>query len=141
MIFGQNRNELRKMYAEAWKKRFERLPLTPLEAQIVAIVEWHPEYHGAVAGDDLDRDYLPEAGETNPFLHMGLHLGIREQIATDRPRGIAGVHRTLLEATGDAHATEHRMIDALAETLWESQNSNTAPDEQKYLQRLQALTR
>ncbi len=140
MIFGQNRLEIRKMYADAWNKRCEQLPLSPLEAQIAAVIEWHPEYHEFVTDDDLDRDFQPEAGQTNPFLHMGLHLGIREQVATDRPRGIATIHATL-KSTGDAHAAEHRMIDALAETLWEAQGSNSAPDEEKYLRRLQALTR
>ena len=141
MIFGQDRHVLRNMYADAWKKRCVELPLSPLEAQIAAILDWDREYHQSVTGNGLDRDYLPEVGETNPFLHMGLHLGIREQVATNRPAGIAGIHRALLDATGDAHAAEHRMIDALAETLWESQSNHAPPDEKKYLQRLQALTR
>ncbi len=72
-----------------------RRPLSPLEAQIAAVVEWHPEYHEAITGDDLDRDYTPDGGQTNPFLHMGLHLGIREQVATDRPAGIAAIYSAL----------------------------------------------
>ena len=31
------------------------------------------------------------------------------------------------------------MIECLAETLWEAQSSNRAPDEQKYLERLRNL--
>ena len=141
MIFGQDRNELRKMYADAWRKHRERLPMSPLEAQIAAVIALHPEYHGDVTSNNLDRDYTPDGGRTNPFLHMGLHLGIREQVSTDRPAGIAGVHATLISKTGDAHATEHEMIECLAETLWEAQNRNDAPDEQKYLERLRRLTR
>ena len=141
MIFGQDRNELRKMYADAWQKYSGKLPLSPLEAQIVGVIEWHPEYHDDIAGDDLDRDYTPDGGQTNPFLHMGLHLGIREQVATDRPAGIAKIHATLAANAGDAHLAEHQMIECLAETLWEAQNQNGAPDEQKYLARLQRLIR
>jgi hypothetical protein len=141
MIFGQDRSELRKMYADAWKKHCDAAPLTPLEAQIADVVVWHPEYHTDVSSDDLDKDYSPDGGQTNPFLHMGLHLGIREQIATNRPAGIAAVYTALAKATGDPHTAEHKMIDCLAETLWEAQSQNTAPDEQKYLQRLQQLTR
>ena len=114
--------------------------MSPLEAQIAAVVEWHPEYHGAVTGDALDRDYTPDGGRSNPFLHMGLHLGIREQVATDRPAGIAGIHETLTVATGDPHLAEHQMIECLAETLWESQSQGVAPDERKYLERLRRLT-
>ena len=141
MIFGEDRNELRKMYAEAWQKHVDRLPLSPLEAQIAAVVESHPEYHATVSSDDLDKDFLPGDGQTNPFLHMGLHLGIREQIATNRPPGIKAVYDTVVTRSGDAHTAEHQMIECLAETLWEAQSQNTAPDEQKYLQRLRDLAR
>jgi hypothetical protein len=141
MIFGQDRNELRKMYRDAWQKHLDKSPLMPLESQITAVVEWHPEYHNDVMSDDLDKDFTPEGGQTNPFLHMGLHLGIREQVATNRPAGINTIYSTLTAKTGDAHTAEHQMIDCLAETLWEAQSQNTAPDEQKYIQRLQQLTR
>jgi len=139
VIFGQDRNELRKMYADAWKKQLAGQPLSPLEAQIAAVVAEHPEYHDVLTGADLDRDYAPEGGQTNPFLHMGLHLGIREQVATDRPGGIAKIHRALTARHGDPHAAEHRMIDCLAETLWEAQSANRAPDEALYLERLRRL--
>jgi len=139
VIFSENRLELRRMYAEAWRKRQDEAPLTPLEAQIADIVEWHPEYHGAVTADDLDQDYTPEGGRTNPFLHMGLHLGLREQIATDRPTGIASIYRALAARIGDPHDAEHRMIDCLAETLWESQRQNQPPDEAAYLEKLRRL--
>ena len=139
MIFGQDRGELRQMYADAWQKRVEGLPMSPLEAQIAAVIEQHPEYEQAVTGDDLDRDYTPEGGQTNPFLHMGLHLGIREQVSTDRPVGIASVYRELASRMGDPHAAEHQMIECLAETLWEAQSQNIAPDEARYLERLRLL--
>jgi len=140
MIFGQDRMQLRIMYAEAWRKQCERLPMSPLEAQIAAIIELHPEYHADITSDDLDRDYTPDGGQTNPFLHMGLHLGIREQVSTNRPPGIADILEVLRAKLGDAHAAEHQMIDCLAETLWEAQNQNRAPDESKYLERLRYLT-
>jgi len=139
MIFGQDRNELRQMYADAWQKFTDKQLLTPLEAQIADVVALHPEYHGDVSGEDLDRDYTPDGGQTNPFLHMGLHLGIREQVSTNRPAGIAAVHSALSARLGDAHAAEHQMIECLAETLWEAQSSNRPPDELKYLERLQQL--
>jgi hypothetical protein len=141
MIFGQDRNEIRKMYADAWKKHCENTPLTPLDSQIAAVIEMHPEYHDEVTSDDLDKDYTPDGGRTNPFLHMGLHLGIREQVSTNRPPGIGSVLASLTAHYGDAHTAEHRMIDCLAETLWEAQSQNKAPDEQKYLERLHSLTR
>ncbi|NIA27559.1 MAG: DUF1841 family protein [Desulfobulbaceae bacterium] len=137
-MFGQDRNELRKMYTDAWQKHRDKRPLTPLEAQIAQVIEDHPEYHDAITGD-LDRDFTVEGGQTNPFLHMGLHLGMREQISTNRPAGVATLFRALAARAGDSHDAEHRMIDCLAETLWEAQNSNMAPDEAAYLERLRNL--
>ena len=138
MIFGQDRNELRQMYADAWQKRIDGKVLSPLEDQIARVIEQHPEYQSAVTGD-LDRDFTVAGGQTNPFLHMGLHLGIREQVATDRPAGVAATFQALAERIGDAHDAEHRMIDCLAETLWESQRQNQPPDEAAYLERLRQL--
>lgn len=138
MIFGQDRDELRSMYTDAWRKRCNEEPLSPLEAQIAAVIAEHPEYQEAI-GSDLQRDFGVAEGRTNPFLHMGLHLGLREQIATDRPAGIAAVFTALTARTGDAHKAEHAMIDCLAETLWEAQRQNSPPDERQYLDRLRRL--
>ena len=139
MIFGQDRTELRKMYLDAWQKRRDGIPMSPLETQIADVIGLHPEYHDEITTDGLEQEYSPERGRTNPFLHMGLHLGIREQVATNRPSGIATVHKALCARLGDPHAAEHQMIDCLAETLWEAQSQNSAPDEQQYLERLRRL--
>ena len=137
MIFGNNRDELRRMYADAWQKHQQGQPLSPLEDQIVQVIAEHPEFHAALV--NLEQDFPIEAGATNPFLHMGLHLGLREQLATDRPAGIRAVHAAIIRKTGDPHAAEHRMIDCLAETLWEAQRANRPPDEAQYLDRLRKL--
>ncbi len=139
MIFGQNRDQLRRMYADAWQKLTSGAVLTPLESQIATVVQEHPEYHRYLGEDGFSEEFTPERGETNPFLHMGLHLAIREQVATDRPAGIAALFEGLVEKSGDKLETEHRMIDVLAEVMWESQRSNAPPDERAYLERLKAL--
>jgi hypothetical protein len=139
MIFGTDRSELRQMYADAWRKYSAEEILNPLESQIAAVIEEHPEYHVILSKADTDAAFSPEGGETNPFLHMGLHLALREQVSTDRPSGIAGIQQKLAHKLGDRHAAEHLMFEALAETLWEAQRSNTAPDEQKYVERLRTL--
>jgi hypothetical protein len=137
---GQNREQLRQMYLEAWRKFSARQPLEPLEAQLAAVIAEHPEYVPLLeSGQALSADYTPEGGSENPFLHMGLHLAIREQVATDRPAGIARIHQTLSKRLGDPHAAEHAMLERLAETLWESQRAGKAPDEQRYLERLREL--
>jgi hypothetical protein len=138
---GQSREQMRRMYIEAWRKFSAGAPLQPLEAQLAVVVSEHPEYIGWLeSGDEaLHTEFPPEAGGENPFLHMGLHLAIREQVATDRPHGIAEVHKTLTQRLGSIHAAEHAMLERLAETMWEAQRSGRAPDEQAYLERLRSL--
>ncbi|NIL93349.1 MAG: DUF1841 family protein [Woeseiaceae bacterium] len=137
-MFGQDRTELRRMYSDAWQKARDGAALSPLEAQIALVVREHPEYHDAITGE-IDQEFGVEAGRTNPFLHMGLHLGIREQVSTNRPAGITAIFKNLATRTGDPHQAEHRMIDCLAEVLWESQRNNQPPDEAAYLDRLRKL--
>ena len=95
MIFGQDKNELRTMYIDAWRKADNGEPLNALETQIVAVVRDHPEYHDVLKAELLDATFSAELGQSNPFLHMGLHLAIRDQIATDRPPGIKLVFNEL----------------------------------------------
>lgn len=139
----QSRDQLRRMYIDAWRKHRAGLPLEPLEAQIADVIELHPEYHAVLEDPErvLDRDYTPEGGESNPFLHMGLHLAVRDQIGTDRPLGIRQAFAQLAHKLGAEHDAEHLLMECLAETLWEAQRSGRAPDEQSYLERVYRLAR
>ena len=139
MIFGQDRNELRQMYFDAWRKFKTGAAMSPLETQIATVIEDHPEYQEMMTEAVIEAAFTPEGGQTNPFLHMGLHLAVREQVATDRPPGIAAVFNTLLVRAGDAHSAEHQVLECLAETLWEAQGNNSMPDEVAYLDRLRRL--
>jgi hypothetical protein len=141
MLFAESsRAELRRRYVTAWQRRREGLPLEPVDAQIADVIELHPEYQALLEDPGaLDAGFTIEEGRINPFLHMGLHLGLREQIATRRPPGIEQVHARLASRLGDAHAAEHRMMEVLAEALWEAQRAGRAPDEQHYLDRLRRI--
>jgi hypothetical protein len=139
----QSRDELRNVYIEAWRKRREGLPMEPLEMQVADVIELHPEYQAALTDPQrvLDRDYSPEGGQSNPFLHMGLHLAVRDQLATDRPPGIRAAFNAVVTHLGEPHDAEHQLIECLAETLWESQRAGRPPDENAYLERVRGVSR
>ncbi len=143
MIFTQNREEIRRFYLEAWKKEKQGVPLEPLETQLIDIIQAHPEYHQVLeqGEDSIDWEWTPEMGESNPFLHMGMHLAIREQLSTDRPPGIRSATKKLFKQIGDGHETEHQMMECLGETLWRGQRGGKAPDEQNYLRCVVKLSR
>ena len=141
MIFaGQSRDQLREAYRAAWRRYKQQHTLSPLDKQIIAVISEHSEYHVIVESSAADlANYSPRGGQLNPWLHMGLHLAIREQVATDRPHGIAEVHAKLAARAGGAHEAEHQMLETLAEALWEAQRSGKPPDESAYLERLKTL--
>ncbi len=140
MLLPSDRESLRALYLDAWRKRRDRLPAEPVEVQIADVIEQHPEYQAMLERPDvaLGRDWTPEHGETNPFLHMGLHLALREQVATDRPAGIAALYQSLAARLG-RHAAEHRMAECLAEALWRAQRNNALPDEALYMEALRSI--
>ena len=139
MIFGNNRDTLRQSYFDAWKKANLQQPLTALEQQIVDVIALHPEYHSLFEDSSelkLSKEYLPETGESNPYLHMGLHLGIRDQLATNRPKGMKALFHKLINKIPDLHQAEHLFMETLAESIWFAQKHNQAPDDAKYLNML-----
>lgn len=135
MLFGQNRDELRRFYVQAWRKYREQSPLQPLEALVCEVIALHPEYHAMLENEEqaLAREFSPEGGQSNPFLHMGMHIAIREQLSTNRPAGIAAAHEQLLKKHRDQHEVEHRMMECLGQAMWEAQRSGLPPDEGAYL--------
>jgi hypothetical protein len=140
MFANAGRDELRRRYLSAWQRRRDGLPLEPLDAQIADVIELHPEYQPLLEDPAaLEQAFTVEQGRINPFLHMGLHLALREQVGTRRPAGIEAVHARLARKLGDVHEAEHRMVEVLAETLWEAQRAGRAPDEADYLQKLRRL--
>jgi hypothetical protein len=141
-LYATDRARLRQAYRDAWRKRRAGEPLEPLEVLIATVVEQHPEYHPMLARDDaLDRDFLPGAGAVNPYLHMGLHLAVQEQVATDRPVGVRGAYQALVRRLGSPHQAEHAMMDCLAAWLWEGQRGGRPPEEAAYRDCLEQLVR
>jgi hypothetical protein len=137
-LFGNDRDSLRAHFFMVWSKQQAGEPLEPLESMIAEVIMMHPEYHAVIADPEanLRRDWHPEDGEANPFLHMALHMTIKEQVLTDRPPGVTARFKTLSASQADTHSTEHEMLEALAETLWEAQSKGQAPDLDAYLGRL-----
>jgi hypothetical protein len=114
--------------------------LDALEQQIVQVVGEHPEYHRHILGEQaLGSEWHPIQGETNPFLHLGMHLAIRDQIATNRPKGITNTYWQLNQQTNDPHHSEHLIMECLGEALWQAQHNQQPLDEQRYFACIMAL--
>ena len=139
-MFGQDRDSLRRAYTEAWQRHPGGLPLDAQQQRIADVVALHPEYQAFVlAPDALAQEFDGSDGRTNPYLHMGLHIAIHEQLATHLPPEAAQARQRLARRLGDPHAAEHRLIDCLAQTLWQAQRDGRAPDMDAYREALRRL--
>ncbi|MFL6652461.1 MAG: DUF1841 family protein [Sulfurifustaceae bacterium] len=140
-MYGNDRAEMREVFFRAWRHYRENLPLQGVEKVVVDVAREHPEYHALLETGSGDRDYLPELGESNPFLHMGLHVAIAEQLAIDQPPGVRRCYQQLRERLPDAHAVEHAMMECLGETVWRAAREQRVPDQAAYLRCLDRLAR
>jgi hypothetical protein len=138
-MFNPSRDQAREFLFDLWAKHGASQPLTPLEAMALDVIEQHPEYHGFLEDREryLERDWKPEGGETNPFLHLMMHLAIEEQLSIDQPPGIRAAVEALARRHGSAHRARHDVMDCLAEVIWNAQRHGTAFDNAAYLGCLQ----
>ena len=136
-MFTSDRSKQRQYLKQAWEKYTRQDQLEPLELQLAEIVEKHPEYHDLIK--NLDSEYFPEQGNTNPFLHINLHLTLQDQLTMDQPKGIREIHNKLLVKIKDGHEVEHMMMEHIAEMIFNAQKNNTAFDLDGYIIALKKL--
>jgi len=140
-LFNPSRDEVRRFFCDTWQKQHANTILTPLEMLAGRWMEEHPEYHALLSDSEsaLSQDYTPERGETNPFLHLSMHLSISEQISIDQPLGIRHVASVLAQRLDSEHAAQHRIMECLGQVLWESQRDGGQLSPEKYLLALKQL--
>jgi hypothetical protein len=135
-MFNPSRDEARQFFFDVWQKQRDKVLMTPLESVAWEIMSHHPEYHTLLSSPEgsREREWFPEQGEANPFLHLGLHLAIEEQISIDQPPGIRAVFEARCAELKDEHAARHHLLECLAEVLWQAQRNGTALDGALYLE-------
>ncbi len=135
-MFNPSRDEVRQFFFGVWSKFRQQLPLEGAEATALEIIQHHPEYHAVLDNPDKyrERDWLPEQGESNPFLHLSLHLALEEQLAMNQPPGIREQVQILANKLLDEHRARHEAIECLAEVIWQAQRAQSMPDTEEYLE-------
>jgi hypothetical protein len=135
MFYGDHVQDTRQLFFSSWYKYRQKETLLPLEQQLVDVILLHPEYQGFLESSNAEQEvsFFPELGQVNPFLHMGFHLAIRDQVTTDRPPGIRHIYQQLIQQYSDVSTVEHMLMEPLSECLWQAQRSRSMPDETAYL--------
>lgn len=141
MLYGQDRDAYRRVFVNAWRKARAGEPLSDMEALLADLIALHPEYHAILQAEDaaLGAEFPPELGASNPFMHLSLHLALREQRQTDQPPGFRALYDAVCTYLDDVHTAEHAMSECLAEIMWQAQRDGTAPDADAYFVCLRKL--
>jgi hypothetical protein len=136
-MFQPTRDQAREAFFEAWRKYRAGEPVVGIEALALEVILQHPEYHEALGDPERtrDKDYFDDS---NPFLHMSLHVALEEQLSIDQPHGIASRFEALLSTFHDRHEALHQALECLAETVWRAQRDGAPPDANAYLDCLAA---
>jgi hypothetical protein len=134
-LFNPSRDEVRDFFFETWSKYNKKQALTDLEKICLSVILIHPEYQTILSSPKTFKNqaYFPELGESNPFLHMSLHLSIIEQIRINQPFGIETLYESLKIKHQDEHFAQHEILDCLAETIWLAQRNKAELDSENYL--------
>lgn len=137
-MFTPSQNDVRTFFCTAWRKHVEGTPRDAMETLAAGWIAEHPEYHAAFLDLDtaLATVYQVEEGQTNPFLHIAMHLSISEQCSIDQPRGIRAAVERLAARRGSLHTAHHEVMDCLGEMIWASQRAGLPPDPHAYLDKV-----
>ncbi len=133
-MFNPSQADVRRYFCAVYAKSLAGQPLEALETIASLWIAEHPEYHADLADVDaaLAAMQQTQAGKTNPFLHLSMHLSISEQCSIDQPRGIRQAVELLTHRRDSLHDAHHEAMECLGQMLWESQRAGRAPDGDAY---------
>jgi hypothetical protein len=134
-MFTPSQHDVRRFFCETFRKHEAGEILTPMEAIARDWIMQHPEYRDDFRDVEaaLAADYSVDRGQTNPFLHLSMHLSIAEQVSIDQPPGIRAAFVALAQRLDSEHEAHHQIMECLGEMLWKSQRSGLPPDGVAYV--------
>ena len=134
-MFTPSQADVRKFFCAVHAKAQAGQPMDALETLAGQWVTEHPEYHGDLADEAAALAAMKDVieGQTNPFLHLAMHLSISEQCSIDQPRGIRQAVELLAAKRNSLHEAHHEAMECLGRMLWESQRAGRPPDGAAYM--------
>lgn len=133
-MFNPSAVDVRNFFFNVYEKYQAKAIVDDLEKIALSIMLEHPEYESYLSNriKYLEYQWFPEHGETNPFLHLSMHLSIIEQLSINQPVGITLLYKELCHKFSSEHEAQHQLMDCLAEMVWAAQRNSTQPDSELY---------
>ena len=133
-MFNPSQEDVRRFFCSAYAKSRSAQPMDATETLAGQWIAEHPQYHADLEDQEaaITRVYPEGSGQTNPFLHLSMHLSISEQCSIDQPRGIRQAVELLTHKRQSLHTAHHEAMECLGTMLWESQRAGRPPEGQAY---------
>ncbi len=137
-MFNPSQADVRRFFCEVHRKQLAVEPMQAIETLAGQWITEHPEHHAELTDTEAAIARMGEVrdAQTNPFLHLSMHLSISEQCSIDQPPGIRQAVELLAARRGDLHAAHHEVMECLGRMLWESQRAGRPPDGQAYIEQV-----
>ncbi|ETD71153.1 hypothetical protein V757_06850 [Pelistega indica] len=136
-MFNPTRDQVREFFLSTWQKHQNKSVLAPIESIALKWILEHPEYHSLLSSAEAkEQEFSISKGQTNPFLHLSMHLAIEEQISINSPPGIKNIFEQLAQKS-NPHEAMHEIMECLGQVIWESQRLGTPLNNNLYLELLQ----
>lgn len=134
-MFNPSQEDVRHFFCEVFRKQRDSEIFTPIEAIAAGWVAQHPEYASLLSDPDkaLAAEYSAERGDSNPFLHLSMHLSIAEQVSIDQPQGVRSAFIALTQKLNSEHDAHHQIMESLGDMIWNAQRSGLPPDGAAYV--------
>ena len=134
-MFSPSQEDVRRFFCAVYEKSLRNAPMEAIETLASQWIAEHPEYHAEFANVEaaLAKVYTNTQGQSNPFLHLSMHLSISEQCSIDQPRGIRQAVELLTHRRDSLHEAHHAAMDCLGQMIWESQRAGRPPDGEAYV--------
>jgi hypothetical protein len=135
-MFNPSQSDVRRFFCSAYSKWLIKDTMDGIETIAALWIAEHPEYHDDLSDADaaVAKNYSVDAGRTNPFLHLSMHLSMSEQCSIDQPRGIQTAIESLTAKLDSLHHAHHIAMEALGTMMWESQRSGQPPNAETYIE-------
>ncbi|MDY3331627.1 MAG: DUF1841 family protein [Pelistega sp.] len=136
-MFNPTRDQVREFFISTWQKHLDKSVLSPLESIALKWILEHPEYQDLLSSPEAkQQDFTVSGGQTNPFLHLSMHLAIEEQVSINSPPGIKAIYEQLSQRR-NPHEAMHEIMECLGQVIWESQRLGTPLNNELYIELLQ----
>ena len=137
-MFKPSQQDVRRFFCETFRKFHAKEILTPLEVIASDWINQHSEYNAVLRDPEtaIHANYSIDQANSNPFLHLSMHLSISEQITVDQPRGVRAAFNILASKLNSQHEAHHEIMECLGTMIWNSQRNNLPPDGQAYIEAL-----